>query len=137
MVVRKVHTSHWSDEQQEGLAKALDLMKAWRFHAAHEEFEALWRSSTSQRQIWLHGLTQLAASLHQLTLGRGAASVRTWNRARGKLDGLALGAFVTQLDALHHALGLRADGPRLFDATTLKRHSMPTLDPAMLIASSA
>jgi hypothetical protein len=120
--------SSWSDEQREGLAKALVLMKSWRFHEAHEEFEGLWRLATSQERTWLHGLTQVAASLHQLTLGRGAASVRTWNRARPKLEGLGLQAFMTRMDALHHALGLGAEAPRFFDASTLHAHTLPTLD---------
>lgn len=133
----KMLTSHWSDEQMAGLAKALDLMNTWRFHAAHEEFEALWRVAISQERTWLHGLTQAAAALHQLTLGRGAASVRTWRRARPKLEGLALQDFVTRMDALHQALGLGSESPRHFDASTLSAHSLPRLEAAMLQTPSA
>jgi hypothetical protein len=128
MVVMKMLTSHWSDGQRKGLAKALDHLNAWRFHAAHEEFESLWREAASQERTWLHGLAQATASLHQLTLGRGAASVRTWNRARAKLEGLHLTEFVTRVDALHQALELRADGPRFFDPSALRAHSLPRVE---------
>jgi hypothetical protein len=128
MVVMKMLTSHWSDEQQQRLAKALDHLNAWRFHAAHEEFESLWRAASSPDRTWLHGLAQATASLHQLTLGRGAASVRTWSRARPKLEGLRLTEFVTRVDALHHALQLRADGPRFFDPSALRTYSLPRVE---------
>ncbi|MET0286049.1 MAG: DUF309 domain-containing protein [Polyangiales bacterium] len=128
----KMPTLRWSDEQHQGLAKALTLMKTWRFHAAHEEFEALWRGATSRERTCLHGLTQVAASLHQLTLGRGAASVRTWQRARPKLEGLALDDFMTRMDALHQVLGLRADAPRFFDPGTLREHASPVIEAFVL-----
>jgi hypothetical protein len=132
MAAMKRNTSCWSDEQLEGLAKAFDLMNAWRFHAAHEHFEALWRVAVGPERRWLHGLAQGAASLHQLTLGRGAAAVRTWRRARLKLEGLPLEPFMTRVDALHQALGLGAEGPRFFDAELLRAHSLPRLDAATL-----
>lgn len=133
----KMNTERWSDEQLLGISKALDLMNAWRFHAAHEQFEALWREATCQKRTWLHGLTQVAASFHQLTLGRGAASVRTWRRARDKLAGLAVAEFMTRVDALHHALGLDESSPRFFDASLLCAHSVPRLDAATLQTPSA
>ncbi len=116
----KMNTPCWSDEQLAGLTKAFSLMDAWLFHSAHEQFEALWRTATSQERTWLHGLTQLAAAFHQLNLGRGKAAVRTWNRARARLTGLNLAEFMTHVDALHHALGLSEAGPRFFDASRLR-----------------
>jgi hypothetical protein len=137
MVTMKMLHTTWSDEQRKTLTKALDHMQAWRFHAAHEEFESAWRTARIPQKTWLHGLAQIAASYHQLSLGRGVAAVRTWRKARAKLEALPLCPFSTQTEALHRSLGLSLDGPRFFDPLRLCDHSLPTLALEMLQTPTA
>jgi Domain of unknown function (DUF309) len=138
MATMKIDTLRWSDEQLVVMTRAFAAMRTSRFLAAHEQFEELWRAAAGEPRRVLHGLAQLAASHHQLTLGRGAAAVRTWNKARTKLAGQALEALCREMEALHAALGLSAEGPRFFDPRALEAfQSLPTLDVAMLHTPNA
>lgn len=80
-----------------------------------------------------HGLAQVAASHHQLTLGRGQAAVRTWHKARLKLAsvGVLTPTFEAAMDTLHRRLGLAAEGPRFFAPAaigSLQSLPVPELD---------
>lgn len=134
----KINTPRWSDEQLLAMTDALEAMRTRRFLAAHERFEDAWREAQGEPRRVLHGLAQFAASQHQLCLGRGAAAVRTWQKASAKLAGLALGTLREEMEALHRGLGLSAEGPRFFDPKALDAfQSLPTLDAATLHTPSA
>lgn len=130
--------TYWSDEQLSSLAKALEEARAWRFHEAHEELEAVWRTAHIPVRTVLHTLILIIASHHQLTLGRGAAAVRTWHKARPGLAGVEYEAFCEAMEALHGGLGLSVEGPRYFDPSRLSAYpSLPMLAAEMLHAPSA
>jgi len=113
--------SSWSDTQKEAVADGLVRLTKGEFLAAHERFEDLWREASLPARLAFHGLAQLAASFHQLALGRGRAAVRTWDKARDKLAraGLLSERYVQEMTALHARLGLTAEGPRFFDPAAL------------------
>jgi len=108
--------------EREWLTDGLQLLRNGHFLPAHELFEQGFRARREgEVRTLFHGLAQLAAAYYQLTLGRGRASVRTWQRARKKLaqvDALEPG-FADAVDALHAGLGLDADGPRFIDPSRL------------------
>lgn len=136
----KPATLSWSDEQLSVVTEALIQAKNWRFLTAHDRFEHAWRGADGIPRIALHGLAQLTASHHQLTLGRGRAAVRTWRKARAKLmaAGLDVEVLSREMEALHRALAIDEEGPRFIDANALKAfQSLPMLDAAMLQTPSA
>jgi hypothetical protein len=110
---------------RETTAAGLRLLREGRFFAAHECFEEAWRrageaggsapeQNIDQERTFMHALAQLAASYHQLTLGRARASVRTWLKARDKL--VTLGALSSDyqltVEAFWARLALTAEAPR-------------------------
>jgi hypothetical protein len=112
----------YSPAQIEALEAGLAALIAGDPYLAHERFEAAWRTATPPSRTLLHGLSQLAASYYQLSLGRGRAAVRTWHKARAKLAAAEAltPVFAARVDALHARLGLSADGPRFFDPAQLR-----------------
>ena len=115
--MRQMLRDSWLKAHGTPLTQGLSCMRAGAFFDAHEHFEAAWRDALPPDRPLLQGLCQLAASHHQLTLGRGRAAVRTWLRAREKL--LATHAvtptFCYEMDAFHARLGLTSAGPRFID----------------------
>lgn len=107
----------WLKAHRSAVAQGLCCLRAGAFFDAHEHFEAAWREAEPPVRPLLQGLAQLAASHHQLTLGRGRAAVRTWLRAREKLRAaqVVTSAFCDEMDAFHARLGLTAEGPRFID----------------------
>jgi hypothetical protein len=116
--------------QTELVSQGLDRLTKREFLAAHECFEDAFREAVLQARLLLHAFAQLAASDHQLSLGRGRAAVRTWHKAREKLARLGVLSphFDAQMDALHARLGLTAEGPRFFDAARLDAVEVPVPD---------
>ncbi len=110
-----------TDEQRRAWAEGFAHLRAGEFFAAHERFEEGFRAAEPPVRTALRALAQLAASHHQLSLGRGSAAVRTWHRARAKLEsvGLLAEAFCAEIDSFHARLGLGADGPRFIDPARL------------------
>ena len=96
-------------------------MRDGAFFDAHDHFEAAWREAEPAVRPLLQGLAQLAASHHQLTLGRGRAAVRTWRRAREKLRAVQAitAGFCDEMDAFHARAGLTSEGPRFVDPRLL------------------
>src|ERR1700710_2025109 len=79
-----------AEDYRQRVTHALATMRAGHFYAAHEELEALFRCASGEPRTFFQALAPLAASHHQLTLGRARAAVRTWHKARAKLDRLGL-----------------------------------------------
>lgn len=116
-------------EQRQALAAGLRLMQNGSFFAAHEQFEDVWRSADPGLRDLFQGLAQIAASHHQLTLGRGRAAIRTWQKARVRLDrvGVLSADFCAAMDAMHARLGLTIEGPRFVDAQAVLAQGVPRL----------
>jgi hypothetical protein len=110
-----------TSDHLEALSRGLALLRAGKFLEAHEVFEFAWRATCPPLRTRFHGLAQLAASYHQLTLGRARASVRTWQKARAKLAsvGALTAPFARDVDALHARLGITVDGPRFIALSEL------------------
>lgn len=108
--------------ERQGLADGLELLRAGSFFQAHELFEDYFRAAAPPTRTLFHGLAQLAAAYHQLTLGRGRASLRTWCKARVKLAsvGALAPAFAAEMDAFYWRLQIDAEGPRFIDARRLE-----------------
>lgn len=111
-----------STSEQFALSRGLCLLRSANFWGAHELFEEAWRAAHPPSRTLFHGLAQLAASYHQLQLGRARASVRTWNKCAAKLA--AVGAldpsFAHAVGALHAALGIDAEQPRFIAREALQ-----------------
>jgi hypothetical protein len=92
-------------------------MQSGRFFEAHELLEELFKACSGDGRLLFHGLAQIAAAHHQLTLGRARAAVRTWNKARRKLEsvGMLSASYADAMDAFYARLGIDLDGPRFLD----------------------
>jgi hypothetical protein len=99
---------------REATARGLALLSTGEFFAAHECFEDAWRGARDEERTLMHALTQLAASYHQLTLGRSRAAVRTWHKACAKLSAInALSCdYQRAVEAFWAGLGATAEAPR-------------------------
>lgn len=104
--------------QEELLEAGLCALESGQFLPAHEHFEAAFRASEPPARTLFHGLAQLAASFHQLVLGRARASYRTSRRALAKLASIdALSPQAAEaIGRLHAELGLSDEGPRLLES---------------------
>lgn len=132
--MRQIVARICTNEQQDVVSVGLALMQKGSFFAAHEAFEESFRSAKGDARELLRGLAQIAASHYQLTLGRGRAAVRTWHKARARLDPLgALSAdFCDAMRALHDRIGVDQEGPRFIDAGQLgprEAFPAPRLEP--------
>lgn len=100
------------------MSAGLSLLRHNKFQDSHEVFEAFWRCTRGTSKVLFHGLAQIAASYHQLSLARARASIRTWNKARTKLA--AIGAlppsFERAVAELYTVLQITEAGPRFVDA---------------------
>jgi hypothetical protein len=116
-------------EQRQAVAEGLRLMHDGSFFAAHEQFEDVWRSADPGLRDLFQGLAQLAAAHHQLTLGRGRAAIRTWQKARARLDRAEILSvdFCCAMDAMYARLGLTIEGPRFVDAQVALAQGVPRL----------
>jgi predicted metal-dependent hydrolase len=116
---------------REATERGLALLGAGEFFAAHECFEQAWRDARAAERTLMHALAQLAASYHQLTLGRSRAAVRTWLKACAKLaaiDALALD-YQRSVEEFWAGLGATAEGPRSLHSEELPaRDSWPRPD---------
>ena len=129
--MRQIVLNSWLRAHRTAVAQGLSCLRAGAFFDAHEHFEAAWREADPPVRPLLQGLAQLAASHHQLTLGRGRAAVRTWRKARDKLRAVdALPPeFSAEMDAFHARAGLTSDGPRFVDPGRLgPPQGFPMLD---------
>ena len=132
--MRQIVACICTHEQQDAVSVGLALMQSGSFFAAHEAFEEAFRAARGDARELLRALAQVAASHHQLTLGRGRAAVRTWEKARARLAALgALSAeFVAAMRALHDRVGIDGEGPRFIDPSSLgplEAFPAPLLDP--------
>lgn len=111
----------YTDDQRCRAQKALVALQNGHFFEAHEVFEEIFRSSSGALREQFHGLAQVAASHHQLRLGRARAAVRTWHKARARLTraGALTAAFACAMDDFHAQLGLGLEAPRFIDPTRL------------------
>lgn len=103
------------------IGEGLALLSQGHFMSAHERFEDKWRISVGRNRTLFHALAQLAASYHQLAQGRARASVRTWLKARAKLEsiGAVSSAFQSDVETFFRGLGVSEEGPRFIDARCL------------------
>ncbi|MDB4985455.1 MAG: hypothetical protein JWN04_633 [Myxococcaceae bacterium] len=123
----RICAEHYRDEVQAALA----TMRGGQFYAAHEQLETLFRRASGDQRTLFQALAQLAASHHQLTLGRARAAVRTWHKARAKLDrlGLLSPSLQAAMAAFHAELGIDAEEPRFIDPARLgEPESFPGFD---------
>lgn len=132
--MRQIVARLCTHEQQDAVSLGLALMQKGSFFAAHEAFDEAFRPAMGDARELLRALAQVAASHHQVTLGRGRAAVRTWLKARTRLA--ALGALSAEFDAamraLHDRLGIDGNGPRFIDPRSLGPLDVfpaPRLDP--------
>lgn len=109
------------------MSRGLALLRSGNHLGAHELFEEAWRAADPPAKTLFHGLAQLAASYHQLHLGRARASVRTWGKCREKLA--SVGAldpeFARAVSALHERLGIDAEQPRFIAVQSLQGVDFP------------
>lgn len=119
--MRKYKTYLCSDVQQGVLSRAMISMQSGHFFEAHELLEELFKECTGESRLLFHGLAQLAAAHHQLTLGRARAAVRTWSKARLKLASANMLApeFERAMDAFYAGLGIDLEGPRFIELSRL------------------
>ena len=132
--MRQIVARICTHEQQQVVSVGLALMQNGSFFAAHDAFEEAFRAAAGDARELLRALAQVAASHHQLTLGRGRAAVRTWEKARARLAALgALSAeFGAAMGALHDRAGVDVEGPRFIDPSVLgplEAFPAPSLDP--------
>jgi len=119
--MRKYVSYLCADVQHVILREALKTLQLGHFYAAHELLEELFKGSTGEGRLLFHGLAQIAAAHHQLTLGRGRAAVRTWHKARLKLARVDMlsPTFAAAMDAFYAGLGIDLEGPRFIDVGAL------------------
>lgn len=120
--------------EEKSLAIGQAFLQGGNFMRAHEAFEDAWRAAEGPQRTLFHALAQLAASYHQLMLGRARASVRTWHKARAKLASLGLltDDFASQVAALHARLGIDEQGPRFLEPARLSGQRFPLLTRALV-----
>jgi hypothetical protein len=119
---------HCGRPVQDAISHGLALLCAGEFFAAHECFEHAWRGARDEERTLMHALAQLAASYHQLTLGRSRAAVRTWHKACEKLSAIdALSCdYQRAVEAFWLGLGVTAEAPRSLPVEELpERASWP------------
>lgn len=113
--------------EQSSLSRGLCLLRSANFWGAHELFEEAWRAAHPPSRTLFHALAQLAASYHQLQLGRARASVRTWNKCARKLAavGMLEPAFERAVMELHARLGISAEQPRFIAPESVQGRVFP------------
>ena len=131
--------AHFEQRARAATARGLALLRAGDFFEAHECFEEVWRSARDEERMLMHALAQLAASYHQLSLGRARASLRTWLKARDKLA--TLGALSSDyqraVEAFWARLSLSAEPPHRISVVDLAgREEWPCPDYLLLFVSS-
>jgi hypothetical protein len=119
--VRKYDSYTCSDVQRSTLREALKCLQLGHFFAAHDLLEELFKGTTGDGHLLFHGLAQIAAAHHQLTLGRARAAVRTWHKARLKLERIDMlsPSLATAMDEFYAGLGIDQEGPRFIDVAVL------------------
>lgn len=69
------------------LEEGRSAFNAGDFFLAHERWEEVWRQAAGEDRVWLQGLIQLAAGLHQLARDRPRPASNLLARAVAKLAG--------------------------------------------------
>jgi len=112
-------------QPQQVIERGLVLLRAGHFLAAHECFEAGFRTEHGRTRTLLHALAQLSAGHHQLSLGRARAAANTWSKACRKLAsvGLLSAGFAAQIALFCERFGLFPEGARFVDLSILPAHS--------------
>jgi hypothetical protein len=103
------------------ITRGLALLREGQFFAAHECFEDAWRGAGGAERTLLHGLAQLAATYHQLALGRARAAVRTWDKASRKLASIGAlpPAFSREIENFLSRVGAAPETARFLDVDRL------------------
>jgi predicted metal-dependent hydrolase len=103
--MRVLHPEISPEEHERLFQNGIRLFNQGRFFAAHEAWEAIWRSTTTEPRSLFQGLIQVAAAFHQhLDLHRTEGPRRTLAKARRNLEpftpealGLAIGDLLAQM----------------------------------------
>ena len=113
--------------QRAQLAQGLTLLTRGDPYAAHESFEAGFRALQGPNQTLFRGLTQLAASYHQLCLGRGRAARSTLTKAFRNLElvGLLSAEFQNRVERLFVSLGAHPDCARFIPSHDASQVAWP------------
>jgi predicted metal-dependent hydrolase len=108
-VTRELHPRLSGARRAQLLRRAAALFHGGRRFAAHECWEAIWRSAEPEPRALFQGLVQLAAAFHHLERrGRPDVALRVLGKARRRLAavsapqareaGVALGELVAQIE---------------------------------------
>jgi 1,4-dihydroxy-2-naphthoyl-CoA hydrolase len=123
-------------DQAARLQRGMQLLEAAEPYAAHEVFEAAFRAALGPNQTLFRGLTQLAASYHQLCLGRARGARSTLTKAFRNLQlvvPLSM-EFQQRVEGLFSTLGAAEGCGRFVAATDPKTQVWPLPVPARLHA---
>jgi hypothetical protein len=82
-----LHPTLTPEERQRLFWEGLDLFNGDQFFAAHESWEAIWRSTTPQPKDLFQGLIQLAAGMHHWAVRhRPTVAARVLAKGRARLE---------------------------------------------------
>jgi hypothetical protein len=113
--------TEFNAELQSVITRGLSLLRDGQFFVAHECFEDAWRAASGAERTLLHALAQLAATYHQLALGRARAAVRTWDKASRKLASIGAlpPAFSREIEIFLKQVGAAPETARFLDVSRL------------------
>ena len=73
------------DQQEQWLARGLDLIRAGEFFAAHEELELAWRAAAPAERDFFQGLVHVTVAWYQAGRGRRIGCERQLEKAARRL----------------------------------------------------
>jgi uncharacterized protein len=89
-----------NDSQERWLANGLDLIRAGKFFAAHEELELAWRAAPRGERDFYQGLVHVAVAWYQAGRGRRVGCERQLEKAERRLSPYAPARHGVDVDAL-------------------------------------
>src|SRR5919197_5832101 len=73
----------------EGFARGVELIRAGRYFAAHEELELAWRAAAPEERDFFQGLVHVAVAWYQAGRGKPVATDRQLAKAIRRLEPFA------------------------------------------------
>ena len=100
------------DQQEQWLARGLDLIRAGEFFAAHEELELAWRAAPDGERDFYQGLVHVAVAWYQAGRGNRVGCERQLEKAERRLGpyapghrGVDIAALLGQVRAARETFG--------------------------------